>query len=127
VKGQLQREIRSVRRAIAKTSKKDDQVVFIDTALIFYHAAKRDLSDFNIQVEYFNKDNLSLYFQEYEPAYVAIENWALKYFRWLPPSFRQDFERNFSPIATRSGHTVFMRKPKRKLKKSRVQLNKTRK
>jgi len=116
VKGQLQREIRAVRRAIAKTSQRDDQIVFINTALIIYHATKKDLADYNIQINYFNQNNVKQYFLDFEPAYVAVENWALKYFRWLSPSFQQEFERNYIPIATRAGHTVFRRKQDRTMK-----------
>lgn len=111
VRGQLQRGIRGVRRAIANPSRRDDQVVFIDTALIFYHATNRELGHFDIQIEYFNEDNLSRYFRKHEPAFVAVENWALKYFRWLSPSFRQDFDGNYTSIAIRAGHTVFRRNP----------------
>jgi hypothetical protein len=115
VKGQLHREIRGVRRAIAKGSHKDDQIVFINTALIFYHGTKRGLANYEMHVEPFKEDNLSRYFQEYNPEYVAVENWALKYFRWLSPSFRRDFERDYTPIAIRAGHTVFIREPKAKV------------
>jgi hypothetical protein len=119
VRGQIYREIRGVRRAIARGSHQDDQIVFISTALIFYHSTKRGLAEYDIQIKYFNEDNLSQYFVDFNPRYVAVENWALKYFRWLSSSFRQDFERNYALIATRAGHTVFARKPAIPKNKSR--------
>jgi hypothetical protein len=116
VRGQISREIRGVRRAISKESRQNDQIVFITTALIFYHSNKRGLVDFDLQIEHFNENNLRQYFTQFNPQYVAVENWALKYFRWLSTSFRQDFELNYTPMATRAGHTVFTRTPKRKSK-----------
>jgi hypothetical protein len=70
-----------------------------------------------MHIEYFKEDNLSRYFDKYDPEYVAVENWASKYFHWLSPSFRQDFESDYIPIATRAGHTVFMKKQGAKRKK----------
>jgi len=109
VKGQLQRKIRVVRRTIWEGSHKDDHIVFINTALIFFHSTRKGLVDHDIQIEYFNEDNLSQYFDEFNPKYVAVENWALKYFRWLSESFQQHFTLNYTPIANRAGHTVFCR------------------
>ena len=117
IKSQLYREIRGVRRVIAKTSRGEDQVLFVSTALIFYHATKRDLANYDIQIEYFSEDNLERYFREFEPRYVAIENWALIYFRWLSKSFQQHFKMDYAPIATRAGHTVFQKNQERKTKK----------
>ncbi|MFC2165065.1 hypothetical protein ACFLT2_08735, partial [Acidobacteriota bacterium] len=117
IKGQLDREIRGVRRAIAKTSRGEDEVVFVSPALIFYHAAKRSLVNYDFQIEYFNEDNFERYFKEFEPKYVAIENWALIYFRWLSKSFQQNFKTNYAPMATRAGHTVFLKSQDKKTKK----------
>jgi hypothetical protein len=105
-----------MRRVIWEGSHKDDPVVFISTALIFYHSTRKGLVEHDIQIEHLNEANLRQYFAEFDPKYIAVENWALTYFDMFSKSFQRDFEKNYSPQEVRAGLTFFFKNQNNSIK-----------